>query len=117
VSKVRRILRAFHRDPRDDLAGQWQIDGLSLADLQELFGVASDDLMYGSFPVTEAQVEPLRKATGIPIDLLQYDYFVDADALLPAVARLRLRLGFGPRLPRRIYTQMRWRRRLRRLLG
>ena len=75
------MLRAFHRDPRDDLAAEWPIEGLSLADLQELFSVASDDPMYDSFPVTEAQVEPLNRATGISIDLQRYDYFVDADAL------------------------------------
>ena len=74
------MLRAFHRDPRDDLAGEWQIEELSLDDLQTLFGADSDDPMYGSFSVTEAQVERLARATGVDIALAAYDYFVDADA-------------------------------------
>ncbi|HXY82047.1 MAG TPA: hypothetical protein VEH55_11815 [Gaiellaceae bacterium] len=80
MAGVRRTLRAFHRDPRDGLAGAWEIEGLSLADLQQLFGVGSDDPMHGSFPVTQAQVERLSKAAGVSIDLRQYDYFVDAEA-------------------------------------
>jgi hypothetical protein len=75
------MLRAFERDPRDDLVGEWEIAGVSLAELQELFGVAPDNPMYDSFPVTEAQSAPLQRATGIEIDLHHYDYFVDADAV------------------------------------
>jgi len=36
--------------------------------------------MYRSFPVGEAQTEELSKATGVSIDLDDYDYFVDTDA-------------------------------------
>lgn len=75
------MLRAFERDPRDDLVGEWGIAGVSLADLQELFGVAADNPMYDSFAVSEAQREPLQRAIGIKIDLHRYDYFVDADAV------------------------------------
>jgi hypothetical protein len=81
VSEVRRVLRAFHRDQPDDLAGEWPIEDLSLADLQQLFGVAPEDPMYGSFPVTEAQAGQLAQAAGTAVDLRQYDYFIEADAL------------------------------------
>ncbi len=81
MSEVRRVLRAFHRDPRNDLVGEGPIEGLSLADLQELFGFPADEPMYDSCPVTAKQVGPLSKATGISINLQRYDYFVDADAI------------------------------------
>src|SRR2546423_465294 len=69
------MFRAFKRETQDDLVGEWPIEGLSLADIRELFAVSGDDHMYDSFPVTEKQVEPLRKATGVAIDLQRYDYF------------------------------------------
>jgi hypothetical protein len=54
---------------------------VSVVDLQELFGVSGGNPMYDSFAVTQAQVEPLSRATGASIDLERYDYFVDADAV------------------------------------
>ena len=81
VSEVRRMLRAFHLEPDEGLAGEWVVEGLSLADLQRLFGLANGDPMYDSYRVTEAQAEPLSRATGTKIDLQRYEYFMDADAL------------------------------------
>jgi hypothetical protein len=80
MSEARRMLRAFHRDPRDELVAEWPIEDLSLPELQQLFGVPRRDPMFDSFRVTGAQVEPLSRATGVSIDLQRYDYFVEADA-------------------------------------
>jgi len=75
------MLTAFQRDPRDDFVGEWQVKGLSLDQLQRLFGLPSDDPMIGGFRVTKAQADALSRATGITVDLEQYDYFVEALAL------------------------------------
>jgi hypothetical protein len=81
VAEVRRFLRAFEREPGDDLIEEWPLDELSLSDLQALFGVGDDDPMYDSFRVTEEHAEPLRRVTSADIDLRQYEYFVEADTV------------------------------------
>jgi hypothetical protein len=73
------MLRALQRDPGDALVGEWPIRGLGLPELQELFGETNE--MYDSYPVRQAQVAALERATGITLDLDRYDYFVDADAV------------------------------------
>ncbi len=75
------MLRAFRRDPHEDLAGEWPIRGLGLAELQELFSEAQVDAMYDSHPVSQEQVPALERASGIALDLDRYEYSVDADAV------------------------------------
>jgi hypothetical protein len=77
VTEVERVLRAY--DENDALVGEWPITGLGLAELRELFG-ASDE-MYDSYRVEAGQAAALESASGVPLDLARYSYFVDADAL------------------------------------
>lgn len=52
------MLRAYRHDDKS-VAREWKIESLSLADLQQLFGVSRDDPMFGRAPVGEAQAGPL----------------------------------------------------------
>jgi hypothetical protein len=79
TSEVNRLLRAYRRDPHDELVGEWPIRGLTRQGLNELFGAA--DEMYDCYPVREEQAPALERATGIALDLDRYDYFVEADAV------------------------------------
>ena len=72
------MLRAYKRDPDDDLVGEWPISGLALRDMQALFGEEGE--MLDSYPVREEQVQALENAARVPLDLDSYDYFVDGDA-------------------------------------
>jgi hypothetical protein len=74
------MLRAFRRDPYEDLVGEWPIRGLGLSQLQELFD--ETDEMYGaSYPVRQDHVLALERATGIVLDFDRFEYFVEADAV------------------------------------
>jgi hypothetical protein len=77
---VLRSLVGYERDPVDALVGEWGLRGISLAELQALFGAAADDPMYGSWPVRPEHVERLARAVDHEIDLTTFDYFVEATA-------------------------------------
>ena len=73
------MLRAYRHDDKS-VAREWKIESLSLADLQQPFGVSRDDPMFGSFPVGEAQAGPLSHDTSADMALAEYAYFGEADA-------------------------------------
>ena len=79
MAEVNWILRAFRRDPYEDLVGEWPIRGLGLSDFQELFDETSE--VFESYPVSQEQVLTLEPATGIVLDLDRFEYFVEADAV------------------------------------
>jgi hypothetical protein len=80
MADVVRTLTAFRRGPDDSLVHEWPLGGLELPELQEMFAVRSDDPMYECFPVGPDHVSRLERATGQTLDLVQFDYFVEARA-------------------------------------
>ena len=49
------MLRAYRRDPYDDLVGEWLLRNVTLSELQGLFG--QTDEMYDCYPVQSSQAE------------------------------------------------------------
>ena len=78
--RVTRWLRWF--DTRSEqLAGEKQLEGITLEDLQILFSVSADNPMYDCWRVEAVHVRRLEAAIGDRIDLDRFEYFVEADAV------------------------------------
>jgi hypothetical protein len=78
--RIVRNLTCFAKN-HDELAGEWPLLGIELADLQRLFGVESDDPMYECYIVGPEHVAGLQPHVSEKIDLERYDYFVDASGI------------------------------------
>jgi len=74
---VTRWLRWYGPDER--LAGEVRLQGVTLAELQKLFGVPSDNPMYDCWPVTQEHAQVLQEYVATQIDLRRFTYFVEAD--------------------------------------
>jgi hypothetical protein len=79
----RYVLIAFEKDPGDALVGEWPLEGISLAELQEVFGLPVDEPLYDSYPVRAGDVPRLQETVSHQIDLEARDYFVEARAGRP----------------------------------
>lgn len=77
--KVERFLRAYEKEG-DNLVGEHRLEGISIIELQSMFGEPSDSPMYECYPVTTNQLERLQNVIKAPLDLQAYDYFVECDA-------------------------------------
>lgn len=64
----------------ETLSSSHLIHGLSLADLQRMFGIDESNPMFDCYPVAEAQKAALESAAGVRIDLDRFDYFVTAES-------------------------------------
>jgi hypothetical protein len=74
---IERVLLQFEKSGKA-LVGEYRLEGMEIAELQQLFGESSDDPMYHSYDVTAAQAGRLERSTGVHIDLDSYDYFIQA---------------------------------------
>jgi hypothetical protein len=81
MPEVRRMIRWFEKVPGNKLVGEAELQGVSLADLQELFGAHSTDPMYDCWPVGKDHARGLAPFLSVPIKLDDYEYFVEADAI------------------------------------
>ena len=77
--KVVRVLEAFQKDT-EAFAFEAPLRGISLPQLQMIFGVPESDPMYDCWAVKEQHVLLLQPHVDSPIDLNRYDYFVSAYA-------------------------------------
>lgn len=77
--KVQRFLRVYEKEG-DGLVGEYRLEGVSLAELQSMFGEPSDSPMYECYPVTPDQLEKLQNIIKASLNLQAYDYFVESDA-------------------------------------
>lgn len=77
------IISWFNKDGEGDefMVGRSDLKNVHIAELQELFGVPSNEIMSGGYPVEPCQVQFLQKHTDHVINLHKYDYFVEDRAL------------------------------------
>jgi len=54
--------------------------GLSLKRAQKLFGLATTELMYECFPVTDSVARTLQTFSPDPLDVTRHDYFLERRA-------------------------------------
>lgn len=80
MAGVVRLLRWFEKDPGDRLVGEAVMLNAELEELQALFNVPSDNPMYDCWPVEPAQAPAISALAAVPVDLSQFDYYVEADA-------------------------------------
>ena len=62
----------------EELIGESPLCSVTLAELQQLWGVAADDPMFMEFLVGPEHVEFLQQHVSVLIDLERYDYFLGA---------------------------------------
>jgi hypothetical protein len=62
------------------LVGEVPLVRPSLRELQAIFGVATDDPMFDSYPVGPQNVRSVQQLVAERIDLSRFAYFVEADA-------------------------------------
>jgi len=60
---------------------EYELCGIELEDLRPLFGETADDPMYATYDVSEAQRSRLEEAAEVLIDLKNYDYCIDSNAI------------------------------------
>lgn len=80
TAKVTRWLRWFERHD-DRFVGEKELRGITLEELQAMFGVDIENPMYDCFKVEAAHVHSLERVIDDRIDLTSFDYFVEADAV------------------------------------
>jgi len=79
--KVERVLRWFEKEG-NNLVGEQVLDDVKLEQLQELFGISSENPMYDCYRVeTSEQIEYFQKLLNFQLDIESYEYFVECDAV------------------------------------
>ncbi len=78
--KVQRFLRWFEKDG-DNLVGEKLLPSLKINELQEIFKIDSDNLMYDCYLLeTEAQFAYFRSKLDLLFKNDLYDYYLEVDA-------------------------------------
>lgn len=60
---------------------EYELHDIELEELQMLFGETPADRMYHSYDVSETQKSRLEDAASVQIDLTNYDYCIDTNAI------------------------------------
>ncbi len=78
--KVRRLIRWYQKKD-DKLAGEENLPYISLDQLAGIFqGSKEDPYMFACYEIKETHKTKLQKLIKHKINLLEYDYFLEADA-------------------------------------
>ncbi len=78
MAEVCRMIRWYEKPPGDKLVGEAELVGITLAELQELFGANASDSMCDCWPVGKDHAGGLAPFLSVPIKLNDYEYFVEA---------------------------------------
>jgi hypothetical protein len=81
MGEVRRLVRWYTKGPGDAFVGEADLRGITLPELQDLFGALDTDPMYDCWPVRAEHIPSLSPHLAIGVELDRYDYFVEADSL------------------------------------
>ncbi len=76
---IRRVLRMYEKDG-EKVVGEYELQGVNVAVLRQLFGESADNPMYDCYPVAGSQAEYFENIIKERIDAQLYDYFVECDA-------------------------------------
>ena len=75
-----RVLRWYEK-VGDRLIGEQILSPVQLTDLQQQFGVTRTDPMVECYPLTQKHITFFESLTGWTLDLEQFDYFLECDAI------------------------------------
>ena len=80
-TKIERVLRWFDKKG-SNLVGEKVLDNVKLEQLQELFGISSENPMYDCYRVeTSEQIGFLEQFLNTEIEPQSYEYFVECDVV------------------------------------
>ncbi len=65
----------------DEWVGEVRLRGVTLRQLQKLFGVAAENPMYDCFKIERKHVPTIEKWASVPITLNKFDYFVECSSV------------------------------------
>lgn len=80
VVRIERCVRCFEK-VGDEFVKMIPLQGVTLQQLQRVFGLPPEDPMYECVPVEKRHAEALRPFAPEPIDVDSYDCFVECDAI------------------------------------
>jgi hypothetical protein len=78
--QVERVVRAYEQEG-DRLIGEFSLKGVSLSELQDLFGESKQNLMVDSYPISSTQASYFQKRLNTAFDCDTFDYFLECDAV------------------------------------
>ena len=74
------VVMVFEKDGENGLVSQYNINQLTLAELQGLFCIDEFNSMFDCYLVSESQREYIEKDIGIRLNLLKFDYFISCES-------------------------------------
>lgn len=74
------VVMVFEKDGDSSLVSQYNINQLTLAELQSLFCIDESNPMFDCYLVSESQREYIEKDIGIRLDISKFDYFVSCES-------------------------------------
>jgi len=77
---VSRMLRWYEKEG-EELVGELPLVNIELTELQELFQESPDNLMFECYVISPRQADYFQQKLKQKLDLDDYDYFIDCDAL------------------------------------
>ena len=75
-----RMIRWYEKEG-DQLVGELPLPNIRLTELQELFQESPDNLMFECYVISPRQADYFQQKLKQKLDLDDYDYFIDCDAL------------------------------------
>lgn len=78
--QVLRMLRWYEKEA-NQLIGELSLPNIELTELQELFQESPDNLMFECYAIGSRQAYYFQQKVKPKLNLDDYDYFIDCDAL------------------------------------
>lgn len=77
---VKRVVRAYEKEG-EHLISEFSLEGISLSELQELFGESKQNLMVDNYLISSTQASYFQKRLNTAFNFDTFDYFLECDAV------------------------------------
>ena len=77
---VERVVRAYEKEG-EHLIREFSLKGVSLSELQDLFGESKQNLMVDNYPISSTQASYFQKRLNTAFNFDIFDYFLECDAV------------------------------------
>jgi hypothetical protein len=78
--KILRYITFYEKDPSEDLIGEYELNKITIQDLEKLFGKQSNDPMfYACYPLYKEHVDYIEAITNVKLYLEKFDYFIECN--------------------------------------
>ena len=77
---VKRVVRAYEKEG-EHLISEFSLEGISLSELQDLFGESKQNLMVDNYLISSTQASYFQKRLNTAFNFDTFDYFLECDAV------------------------------------